>query len=109
MNAYCNIFCFRVYALNTLNAGQITPAFLIVGAPAQSLSLAVEFCTSEICSVIIRVELPNSSVYPDFVYTAKYTIVGNDLPVVQYGSIRSYLFNKGTGLAEICVEWNFSL
>jgi len=78
--------------------------FMPSGASA-SLTLKVEICLNgSFCMVIIDTVLPNSSVQPGFVYTAKYTIVPNDQLSGQSVEFKGSIFRTEAQLLEICVS-----
>ncbi|XP_021968425.1 uncharacterized protein LOC110863425 [Folsomia candida] len=77
----------------------------IPSSPSESLSLMVEVCTNAgFCIVILQVELPNSSVQPGFLYTAKYSIVPNDILTGQTVTFKASLYQTRGSLVEICVS-----
>jgi hypothetical protein len=72
---------------------------------APSLTLKIEICMSAgFCMVILETELPNSSVQPGFIYTAKYSIVPNDILSGQTVEFRAYISHTNNLLLEICVS-----
>lgn len=71
---------------------------------APSLMLKIEICMSAgFCMVIIDTELPNSSVQPGFVYTAKYSIVPNDILSGQRVEFRAYIMHSDDLHIDVCV------
>ncbi|OXA44683.1 uncharacterized protein LOC110857773 isoform X4 [Folsomia candida] len=72
---------------------------------AASLSLRVEICMNAgFCTVIINTELPNSSVQPGFVYTAKYSIVPNDVLSGSTVEFRASILHTDNLRVEVCVS-----
>lgn len=62
------------------------------GAATPSLTLKVEVCfNGGFCMQILEAELPNSSVQPGFVYTAKYSVVPNDILSVRFNLIKTFI------------------
>jgi len=71
---------------------------------AESLSLMVEICTDTgLCVIVLQTELANSSISPGFIYTAKYSIVPNDILAGQTVEFRATLYQTRGSLVEICV------
>ncbi|XP_021962078.1 uncharacterized protein LOC110857773 isoform X3 [Folsomia candida] len=69
-----------------------------------SLTLRVEICMNAgFCTVIINTELPNSSVQPGFVYTAKYSVVPNDILSGQTVEFRASILHTDSLRIEVCV------
>jgi hypothetical protein len=57
--------------MNSFNFNLLFP-----GSAAPSLTLKIEICLNAgFCMIILETVLPNSSVQPGFIYTAKYSIV----------------------------------
>lgn len=54
---------------------------------------------------ILDVDLPNSSVQPGFVHTARFSIVPNDILSGQQVVMRAWVGNGGTGRPEFCVKF----
>ncbi|OXA58945.1 uncharacterized protein LOC110844726 [Folsomia candida] len=73
-------------------------------SPATSLSLRVEVCARPLCFTILTAEIPNSSVQPGFVYTAKYSIVPNDVFSGQTIQFYAYIYHTDSSLLEVCVS-----
>ncbi|OXA64271.1 uncharacterized protein LOC110841630 isoform X1 [Folsomia candida] len=74
------------------------------GSGSSSLSLWVEICRRNDCSIIVRTELPNSSVLPGLVYTVKYDIVPNDMFSGEIIEFRTYIYHTESYLMETCVS-----
>ncbi|OXA44458.1 uncharacterized protein LOC110857596 [Folsomia candida] len=73
-------------------------------SPSASLSLRIEICMNAgFCIVIIDTVLPNSSVQPGFVYTAKYSIVPNDILAGETVEFRAYIMHSDDLHVEVCV------
>ncbi|OXA44606.1 uncharacterized protein LOC110857907 [Folsomia candida] len=69
-----------------------------------SLDLRVEICMNAgFCTVIINTVLPNSSVQPGFIYTAKYTVVPNDVLAGQVVEFRASILHSDNLRVEVCV------
>ncbi|OXA44489.1 uncharacterized protein LOC110857700 [Folsomia candida] len=72
---------------------------------APSLILKIEICMSAgFCMIILETELANSSVQPGFIYTAKYSIVPNDILSGQTVEFKAYISASDTMRLEICVS-----
>jgi len=71
---------------------------------ARSLTLRVDVCISGFCYVILEAELVNSSVQPGFIYTAKYSIVPNDILSGQTISLQAYIYHTDIDRVEACLE-----
>ncbi|OXA48885.1 uncharacterized protein LOC110855043 [Folsomia candida] len=68
------------------------------------LNLRVEICLSgDICMTIINYEMPNSSVQPGFLYTAKYSFVPNDILSGRTVEFRASLLHSNDLHVEVCV------
>ncbi|OXA39334.1 uncharacterized protein LOC110861279 [Folsomia candida] len=71
-----------------------------------SLTLMVEICLQSgggVCMQIIDAPLPNSSVQPGFLYTAKYSVVPNDVLSNRTVEMRAYISHTGTTRVDVCV------
>jgi len=73
---------------------------------APSLSLRIDLCHLGFCYTILEAVLPNSSVQPGFVYTAKYTIVPNDVFDGETVTLQGYIYQTQNSRVEVCVEFN---
>jgi len=79
-------------------------------AAAPGLTLKVELCMSSgFCMQIFEVDLPNSSIQPGFIYTAKYSIVPNDILSGQAVEFKAYISHTNNGLLEICVSADITI
>ncbi|OXA44211.1 uncharacterized protein LOC110857685 [Folsomia candida] len=73
-------------------------------AATPSLTLKVEVCfNGGFCMQILEAELPNSSVQPGFVYTAKYSVVPNDILSGQTVELRAYILHTPTARVDVCI------
>ncbi|OXA64294.1 uncharacterized protein LOC110863291 [Folsomia candida] len=71
---------------------------------APSLTLRVEICmTSGLCMQIINAELPGSSVQPGMIYTARYSLVPNDILSGQTVEFRGQIVHTNNQIVEICL------
>ncbi|XP_035707823.1 uncharacterized protein LOC110841630 isoform X3 [Folsomia candida] len=76
----------------------------VAGSNSSSLSIWVEICRRNDCSIIVQTELPNSSVLPGLVYTVKYDIVPNDMFSGEIIEFRTYIYHTESYLMETCVS-----
>ncbi len=76
-----------------------------IAGPSPSLLLQVDICIQlGFCWTVLDVEIPNSSVQPGFVYTAKYSITPNDVFAGETLIYKAHLFRSDmTRIEEICV------
>ncbi|XP_035713894.1 uncharacterized protein LOC118438175 [Folsomia candida] len=84
---------------------RLRPEFLTVtGSATQSLTLKVEICMSPgFCMQIFEVELPGSVVQPGFVYTAKYSVVPNDILAGKTVQMRAQISHTDTRRVDVCI------
>jgi hypothetical protein len=57
------------------------------------------------CFLIVEAEIPNSSVQPGFVYTAKIDLVPNDIMAGRPVILRGYLIRFPVWIHEICLSF----
>ncbi|XP_021961825.1 uncharacterized protein LOC110857546 [Folsomia candida] len=76
-------------------------------AATPSLTLKVEVCMNGgFCMQILQADLPNSSVQPGFVYTAKYSVVPNDILSGSTVEMRAYILHTPTARVDVCIFCN---
>jgi len=68
-----------------------------------SLSLWVDMCLRGFCTTLFEAEIPNSSVQPGFLYTAKISVVPNDMMSGSTVEIRANLVHTHSFLVETCL------
>jgi len=68
-----------------------------------SLNLWVDMCLRGFCTTLFEAEIPNSSVQPGFLYTAKISVVPNDMMSGNTVEIRANLVHTNSYLVETCL------
>ncbi|XP_021958814.1 uncharacterized protein LOC110854658 [Folsomia candida] len=71
---------------------------------ADSLSLRLEICHRGACFIYLSAEIPNSSVVPGLVYTAKYSITPTEMFTGQTVRFYAFIFHTDNSIMETCIS-----